>query len=71
MQLYKSLYAITEWKPETERLSFVSDLRDLGVRDAYRAAETHRGAQCPIFFRFGPELMDHRSGKKEQAGWVL
>lgn len=71
MHLYKSLYVITEWPEEFEKLSFVSDLRDLGLRDAFRRAEAKNSAQCPIYCISGPEIFNPLTGKKEQAGWVL
>ena len=71
MHVYKSLYAITEWRPEKEPLSFVSDLRDMGVAEAFRAYEVHKAAQCPVYVLAGPEIPDRRTRKKEQAAWVL
>ena len=71
MHVYKSLYAITEWRPELEQLNFVSDLADIGLSDAYRAHEVHKAAQCPVYILAGPEMIDYRTQKKEQAAWVL
>lgn len=52
-------------------LSFVVDLGELGLRDAYRAHEIHRGSQCTIFARVGPEYVNPWSGESEQANWIL
>jgi len=57
--------------PVTDPLSFVVDLDDLGVLKAYKALETHRGAQCPVFANFGSEYVNPWSGAREQAKWIL
>ena len=54
-----------------ESLSFVVDLNELGLRDAYRAHETRRGSQCPVFAKVGPEYVNPWSGEREQASWIL
>ena len=71
MQLYRSLYAITEWRPELEQLNFVSDLAELGLTEAYRAHEVYKAAECPVYVLAGPEFHDYQTQKKEQAAWVL
>jgi hypothetical protein len=52
-------------------LSFVVDLDDMGLHGAYHAHEVHRGSQCPIFARVGPEYVNPHSGAREQASWIL
>jgi len=71
MQPYKSLYAITEWSPEKEPLSFVSDLSELGLNTAYHAHEVYKAAQCPVYILAGPEIHNPQTRKKEQTAWVL
>jgi hypothetical protein len=39
MHLYKTLYTITERPEKVEMSSFVSDLQDLGLRDAFCSTE--------------------------------
>ncbi len=56
---------------DADPLSFVVDLNQLGLRDAYRANEIHRGSQCLIFARVGPEYVNPWSGDREQANWIL
>lgn len=55
----------------TGPLSFVVDLDDMGLREAYHAHEIHRGSQCPIYARVGPESVNPQSGSREQASWIL
>ena len=57
--------------PDIEPLSFVVDLNDLGLRDAYRAHEILRGSQCAVFAKVGPEYVNPWSGAREQASWIL
>jgi|GEM_PF-1909620 len=52
-------------------LSFVVDLSELGMNQAYRAHEVHRSRQCLIYARVGPEYVNPRSGHREQANWIL
>lgn len=71
MYLYKSLYTILDLIPGTERTSFVSDLRELGLRDAYQARERHRATQCPVYRVAGPEIKEYRTGYRELPRWIL
>jgi len=71
MHLYESLYSQTEWAQENDDLSFVVDLGDLGLREAYRAHEVLKSASCPLFRLAGPEIINPRTGKREVSGWIL
>jgi len=71
MHLYESLYSLTEWAPENEGLSFVVDLKDLGLRRAYTAHEVLKSTQCPLFRLAGPEIINPKTGKREVSGWIL
>jgi len=57
---FRSLYSITEWKPAEEALSFLSDIRDLGLEGAWLQHEQSRASSCRIFVVAGPE--DDRFG---------
>lgn len=52
-------------------LSFVVDLREFGLAEAYRAQEVYHGSQCPVFKLLGPEYVNPWSGAREVAGWIL
>ena len=56
---------------DVDPMSFVVDLNDLGLHDAYKAHEVHRGSQCPVFAKVGPEYVNPWSGAREQASWIL
>lgn len=58
-------------KASNDPLSFVVDLSELGMNQAYRAHEVHRSRQCLIYARVGPEYVNPRSGHREQANWIL
>ena len=67
MHLYKTLYTITERPEKVEMSSFVSDLQDLGLRDAFCSTEALRATQCPVYYLSGPDIFNPNSGKKEQV----
>jgi len=74
MNLYRNTPAPvrTEKRNEArESLSFVVDLRDLGMHDAYRAHEVHGGFRCPVYRLAGPEMADPATGEVVMAGWIL
>jgi len=71
MLSYLSLHDISESDPALERLTIVTDLRDLGVSDSYCRNDTLRSTQCRIYIYAGPIGKNKRTGRKEQAGWLL
>lgn len=68
---FRSLYSITEWKPAEEALSFLSDIRDLGLEGSWLLHEQSRASACRIFVVAGPE--DDRFGPAygAQPHWSL
>lgn len=59
------------YMPFIDPLTVVVDLVDLGLRGAYQAHEIHRGSQCPVFVKMGPEYVNPWSGAREQGRWIL
>ena len=58
-------------KSSPDPVSFVVDLRELGLNDEYRTSEVTRAAMCPLFTMVGPEYVNPWNGKREVAGWLL
>jgi len=71
MNYIESPSPILEWAPENDNLSFVVDLRDLGLKETYYAWEVHRGSNCPIYQMAGPEIWNPHIGKMETPAWIL
>jgi len=74
MNLYQNIPAPirTDKRSEAqESMSFVVDLRDLGVQDAFLAHEVHSSSRCPVYQLAGPEMADPTTGGVTIAGWVI
>mgnify|MGYP001591790685 FL=1 len=71
MLSYLSLHDISKSDPATERFTIIMDLRDLGVSDAYCKSDSLGFTQCRIYVYAGPFGNNERTGRKEQAGWLL
>lgn len=71
MNVYRSLSVLCDGLAPLRQRSYLSDVRDLGLQDTYRAYEAYRASECPIYFQWGPEFTSANTGKKEQATWLL
>lgn len=69
MLSYRSLYTLPERRAEPDQMSFVVDVKDLGVLNGREEGSREKSISCKIYVVTGPE-MESVNGWPERSHWI-